>query len=173
MAGLLVFCCSIVKMCGDDEASGGARFEAGAIALAACPSPLATPAAGDVYAAAAAAVGTDFRQWSEAEVRAFLEQRGEDYDDCQDFAALVRDAGLALVVASLASTVWLEQRGYDYGDCPAFESLVRTTGVADCARLASCVPGYRLRPCCRVCRRACHRLRAAPHAPAGQAGARV
>lgn len=45
---------------------------------------------GDVYAAAAAAVGTDFRQWSEAEVRTFLDQRGEDYDDCPDFDALVR-----------------------------------------------------------------------------------
>lgn len=47
------------------------------------------PPAGDAYAAAAAAVGTDFRQWSEAEVRAFLEQRGEDYDDCPDLEALV------------------------------------------------------------------------------------
>jgi hypothetical protein len=44
---------------------------------------------GDVFAAAAAAMATDFSQWSEAEVRAFLEQRGEDYDDCQDLAALV------------------------------------------------------------------------------------
>lgn len=44
---------------------------------------------GDAYAAAAAAVGTDFRQWSKAEVRAFLDQRGEDFDDCQDFDALV------------------------------------------------------------------------------------
>lgn len=44
---------------------------------------------GDTFAAVAAAVGTDFSQWSEAEVRAFLEQRGEDYDDCSDMAALV------------------------------------------------------------------------------------
>lgn len=50
---------------------------------------------GDTYAAAAAAVGTDFRQWSEAEVRAFLDQRGEDYDDCPDFEALVRGGGRA------------------------------------------------------------------------------
>lgn len=47
---------------------------------------------GDVYAAAAAAVGTDFSQWSEAEVRAFLEQRGEDYDDCPDLQALIKRA---------------------------------------------------------------------------------
>ncbi|KAL4424909.1 hypothetical protein ABPG77_009638 [Micractinium sp. CCAP 211/92] len=47
---------------------------------------------GDVYAAAAAAVGTDFRQWSEAEVRTFLDQRGEDYDDCPDFDALCKRA---------------------------------------------------------------------------------
>lgn len=47
---------------------------------------------GDAYAAAAAAVGTDFRQWSEAEVRAFLDQRGEDYDDCPDFDALCKRA---------------------------------------------------------------------------------
>ena len=45
---------------------------------------------GDAWAAAAAAVGTDFAAWAEPEVRAFLEQRGEDYDDCPDFAALVR-----------------------------------------------------------------------------------
>lgn len=44
---------------------------------------------GDAYAAAAAAVGTDFRQWREAEIRAFLDQRGEDYDDCADLEALV------------------------------------------------------------------------------------
>ncbi|KAI3438924.1 hypothetical protein D9Q98_001338 [Chlorella vulgaris] len=47
---------------------------------------------GDVFAAAAAAMATDFSQWSEAEVRAFLEQRGEDYDDCQDLAALIKRA---------------------------------------------------------------------------------
>lgn len=46
-------------------------------------------AQGDTFAAVAAAVGTDFAQWSEAEVRAFLEQRGEDYDDCRDMQALV------------------------------------------------------------------------------------
>lgn len=44
---------------------------------------------GDTHAAAAAALATDFGSWSEAEVRAFLEQRGEDFDDCPDFAALV------------------------------------------------------------------------------------
>ncbi|PRW59097.1 DEAD-box ATP-dependent RNA helicase 24 [Chlorella sorokiniana] len=47
---------------------------------------------GDVYAAAAAAVGTDFRQWSEEDVRAFLDQRGEDFDDCHDFESLVKRA---------------------------------------------------------------------------------
>ena len=46
-------------------------------------------AQGDTFAAVAAEVGTDFVQWSEAEVRAFLEQRGEDYDDCHDMQALV------------------------------------------------------------------------------------
>lgn len=44
---------------------------------------------GDAFAAAAAAVGTDFAAWSEGEIRAFLDQRGEDFDDCQDLAALV------------------------------------------------------------------------------------
>ena len=44
---------------------------------------------GDAHAAAAAALGTDFGGWSEAEVRAFLDARGEDYDDCPDFDALV------------------------------------------------------------------------------------
>lgn len=48
---------------------------------------------GDAYAAAAAALATDFSQWSEVEVRAFLDQRGEDYDDCPDLAALVSGDG--------------------------------------------------------------------------------
>ena len=27
---------------------------------------------------------TNFRAWSEAELKAFLDKRGEDYDDCHD-----------------------------------------------------------------------------------------
>ena len=38
--------------------------------------------------AAMAGAGTDFATWAQSEVVAFLEQRGEDYDDCTDFAAL-------------------------------------------------------------------------------------
>jgi hypothetical protein len=34
-------------------------------------------------------VGTNFKEWDEAEIKAFLDQRGEDYDDCTDRAALV------------------------------------------------------------------------------------
>lgn len=37
-----------------------------------------------------AAAGTDFSQWSDTELRGFLDQRGEDFDDCEDRAALVR-----------------------------------------------------------------------------------
>ena len=48
---------------------------------------------GDVFVAAAAAMGTDFGRWSEVEVRTFLEQRGEDYDDCHDLPALVGGCG--------------------------------------------------------------------------------
>lgn len=44
-------------------------------------------------AAAAAHAGTDFSTWDQADVIAFLEQRGEDYDDCgTDFDALCQRA---------------------------------------------------------------------------------
>lgn len=69
----------------------------------ALPPPCRT--AGDAYTAVAAAVGTDFRQWSEAEVRAFLDQRGEDFDDCHDFEALVRQPALDGSTLVLAVTV--------------------------------------------------------------------
>ena len=35
---------------------------------------------------------TNFRAWSEAELKAFLDKRGEDYDDCHNFAAFVQRA---------------------------------------------------------------------------------
>lgn len=43
-------------------------------------------------AATAASGLTDFSQWSEAELRTFLDQRGEDFDDCRDRDALMERA---------------------------------------------------------------------------------
>jgi ATP-dependent RNA helicase DDX42 len=37
-------------------------------------------------------VATDFTAWSEEEIRSFLDQRGEDFDDCHTFDALVQRA---------------------------------------------------------------------------------
>jgi ATP-dependent RNA helicase DDX42 len=52
----------------------------------------AAPAAAPAAAATAASGGTDFLAWSEPELRAFLDRRGEDADDCGDRAALARRA---------------------------------------------------------------------------------
>jgi hypothetical protein len=46
----------------------------------------------DRTVASVAPVPTDFTQWSEKDIVAFLEQRGEDYEDCIDFYALVARA---------------------------------------------------------------------------------
>ena len=37
-------------------------------------------------------MGTDFTSWSEKEIVAFLDRRGEDHDDCLDAFALVARA---------------------------------------------------------------------------------
>jgi hypothetical protein len=37
-------------------------------------------------------MGTDFTTWSEKEIVAFLDRRGEDHDDCIDAFALVERA---------------------------------------------------------------------------------
>ena len=37
-------------------------------------------------------MGTDFTSWSEKEIIAFLDRRGEDYEDCIDAFALVARA---------------------------------------------------------------------------------
>ena len=39
-----------------------------------------------------AAAPTNFSEWTEQEINSFLDQRGEDYDDCIDFYALVARA---------------------------------------------------------------------------------
>lgn len=41
--------------------------------------------------------GTDFGGWSDAEIRGFLDQRGEDYNDCLDREALVRGGVVGLL----------------------------------------------------------------------------
>lgn len=33
---------------------------------------------------------TNFSAWSETELKAFMDQRGEDYDDCENFVSLVQ-----------------------------------------------------------------------------------
>eukprot|EP00955_Chlamydomonas_euryale_P018736 199965-Chlamydomonas_euryale.AAC.1 len=44
------------------------------------------------HAAAAAASGTDFSSWSEPQLRAFLDRRGGDHDDCRTHAQLTERA---------------------------------------------------------------------------------
>ena len=36
---------------------------------------------------------TNFNSWTAEEIKAFLDRRGGDYDDCQTFQQLVRTAG--------------------------------------------------------------------------------
>ena len=57
-------------------------------------------------------MGTDFAQWSEAEIRAFLDQRGEDYDDCPDLDALVgAGTGWGWLLGRAGSVWWRALRG--------------------------------------------------------------
>jgi len=47
--------------------------------------------------------GTAFHAWSEQEIKAFLDQRGGDYDDCPTFEALVSLPGLGWACDSTRS----------------------------------------------------------------------
>lgn len=46
--------------------------------------------------------GTNFSDWSEEEIRLFLDRRGEDADDCPDFEALVKRAQMCEAITGPA-----------------------------------------------------------------------
>lgn len=97
---------------------------------------------GDAFEAAAAAVGTDFSAWSEGEVRAFLEQRGEDYEDCRTFEALVSAsrgpcccAAAALVELEAGGCVWAAWAAAQHAAhlcCPGPPSSVQVQRAREC-----------------------------------------
>lgn len=47
--------------------------------------------------------GTDFNTWSEADIKAFLDERGGDFDDCTNFQQLVRDSSSWYATAAVGA----------------------------------------------------------------------
>lgn len=59
---------------------------------------------------ATGAAGTDFSSWSDAEIKGFLDQRGEDYDDCPDRPALVGHSCSSSLVSGCGTGLWHSRR---------------------------------------------------------------